>query len=139
MKPIDDEKRGLKLESLIELIKEMKSGGLDKMPKGKGVSMMSVSISKPKKKGEEMEEEMPEMEEGMEMAEAPEMEEGMEMSEEAPKMEEEPSEEIEEGMEMAEAPEMEEEEEDEFELPEPAIPEDLMKLVMEMLKDRQKG
>jgi hypothetical protein len=136
MKPIDDEKRGLKLESLMELIKEMKSGSLDKMPKGKGISMMSVSISKPKKKGEEMEEEMPEMEEGMEMAEAPEMEEGMEMAEEAPKMEEEPSEEMEEGMEMAEAPEMEE---DEFELPEPAIPEDLMKLVMEMMKNKQKG
>lgn len=122
MKPIDDEKRGLMLESLIELIKEMKSGALDKMPKGKGISMMSLSVSKPKKKGEEMEEEMPEMEEVMEMAEAPEMEEGMEMEESS-----------------EEAPEMEEEEEDEFELPEPAIPEDLMKLVMEMLKDRQKG
>jgi hypothetical protein len=132
MKPIDDEKRGLKLESLMELIKEMKSGSLDKMPKGKGISMMSVSVSKPKKEGEEMEEDM-------EMAEAPEMEEGMEMAEEAPKMEEEPSEEMEEGMEMAEAPEMEEEEEDEFELPEPAIPEDLMKLVMEMMKNKQKG
>lgn len=134
MKPIDDEKRGLKLESLMELIKEMKSGNLDKLPKGKGISMMSISVSKPKKDTE-----MPEDME--EMSEAPEMEEGMEeMSEEAPKMSKEASEEDME--EMSEAPEMEEEEmeeEDEYKLPEPAIPEDLMKLVMEMMKNKQKG
>lgn len=102
MKPIDDEKRGLKLESLMELIKEMKSGNLDKLPKGKGISMMSISVSKPKK--------------------------DMEMPED---MEE-----------MSEAPEIKEEEmeeEDEYKLPEPAIPEDLMKLVMEMMKNKQKG
>lgn len=124
MKPIDEEKKGMKLESLKELIKEMKGGVLEKLPKGKGLTVMSVSVSKPKK-DMEMKEEMPEdMSEMME-----EKAEEMEDMQEAPMMEMEESEEDE--------SEDEEESEDEFKLPEPAIPEDLMELVKMMLKKKK--
>ena len=116
MKPIDEEKKGMKLESLKELIKEMKGGVLGKLPKGKGVTVMSVSVSKPKK-DMEMKEEMPE--DMSEMTE--EKAEEMEDMQEAPMMEMEES----------------EEDEDEFKLPEPAIPEDLMELVKMMLKKKK--
>jgi hypothetical protein len=119
MKPIDEEKKGMKLESLKELIKEMKGGVLGKLPKGKGVTVMSVSVSKPKK-DMEMKEEMPE-----DMSEM--MEEKAEDLQEAPMMEMEESEENEESKEY----------EDEFKLPEPAIPEDLMELVKMMLKKKK--
>lgn len=121
MKPIDEEKKGMKLESLKELIKEMKGGVLEKLPKGKGLTVMSVSVSKPKK-DMEMKEEMPEN-----MSEM--MEEKAEDMQEAPMMEMEESEEDE--------SEDEEESEDEFKLPEPAIPEDLMELVKMMLKKKK--
>lgn len=123
MKPIDEEKKGMKLESLKELIKEMKGGVLGKLPKGKGVTVMSVSVSKPKK-DMEMKEEMPE--DMSEMTE--EKAEEMEDMQEAPMMEMEESE---------EESEESEEDEDEFKLPEPAIPEDLMELVKMMLKKKK--
>ena len=132
MKPIDEEGRGAKLDSLKELLKMVKSGTLEKLPKGKGMTMMSVSVSKPKKEDvhEEMEPELEAAEsEGIE-----EMEEGLSKMKEAHSMEP-----MAEEMEEGEMPEMEEdsEEEDEYELPEPSVPADLMELVKLMMKRKQ--
>lgn len=120
MKPIDDEKRGLKLESLKELLKSMKQGSLEKLPKGKGMSVTSISVSKPKDAEEEMD-----MEEEMSsdpLASHESMEDSEDVSEEAAEV----------------MPEKEDsEEEDEFQLPEPKIPADVMELVMSMLKNKK--
>lgn len=65
MKPIDEEGKSVKLDSLKELLNAFKKSSLDKLPKGKGVSLMSVSVSKPKSEESEEEysdEEAPEME-----------------------------------------------------------------------------
>lgn len=125
MKPIDDEKRGLKLESLKELLKEMKSGSLAKLPKGKGVSMMSVSVSKPKdlEAEDETSEEMSDESEEMMSADRPEMEEESDdVSEEA-----------------AEMMPKEEEDEDEYKFPEPKIPSDILELVKLMMKSKKEA
>lgn len=120
MKPIDDEGRGLKLESLKELLKSMKQGSLEKLPKGKGMSVTSISVSKPKDAEEEMD-----MEEEMSsdpLASQESMEDSEDVSEEAAEV----------------MPEQEDsEEEDEFQLPEPKIPADVMELVMSMLKNKK--
>jgi hypothetical protein len=113
MKPIDDEGRSAKLDSLKELLKAFKESSLQKLPKGKGVSMMSVSVSKPKKEDMEMEDE--DLSEEM----SPEAEETME-EDMMPEAEGDMDEEM-------------EEDEDEYELPEPSVPSDLMDLVKEML------
>lgn len=123
MKPIDDEKRAMKLESIKELLSMLKKSPLEKLPKGKGVSMMSVSVSKPKKEDE--------VEEGEEMSEFP--EELMSSEEEG--MEDSISEESSEIPEMSE--EMSEEEEDEYQLPEPGVPEEIMELVKMMLQRKK--
>lgn len=119
MKPIDEEHRGLKLESLKELLKSMKKGSLEKLPKGKGVSVMSVSVSKPKDSEEESDD--------MEEVPSPEMSE-----KELPIAgAEEPSDSVEE--------EADEVEEDDQNLPEPSVPSELLELVKMMLKNKKEA
>lgn len=111
MKPIDDEGRGAKLESIKHLLDSFKKSSLEKLPK-KGVSVMSLSVSKPK--GEEQPEE----------SEESSLESKGSLSEH---LSEEPqSEEMEEGI-----PEEEN-------LREPGIPSELMELVKMLMSQKSK-
>ena len=121
MKELEGDEKGAKLEVLKDLLKMSKSSMKDKLPKGKGIAMMSVSVSKPKmepKTTEELEQEAPETEaEDKEMPEMSELD-----AEEAPEEEE-----------------AEEEEEDmEHEFSEPKIPADIMEIVKMMLAKKGK-
>ena len=118
---MDGDGKSAKLDVLKKLMDMLRSSTRDKLPK-KGVSVMSVSVSKPK--GHETAEDVSEPEEALEheATEAPEeemMEHGMP-----------------EPMEAEEAPESEEE--GSAMLSEPKIPADIMEIVKMMLARKKK-
>lgn len=157
MKPIDEEGRSVKLDSLKELLSLLKKNGLSKLPKKGSVSVTEIAVSKPKKASPMLDEEMPESsEDSMEMPES--SEDSMEMSDEESASDEQSmemgdeeasqelsdeesddyKEELSSGPEAGMSDAAPSEEEDEFMLPEPKIPSDIMDLVKLMLKNKGK-
>jgi len=125
-----DAEHGVKLDLLKELMGMRRSALKDKLPK-KGISIMSVSMSKPKgpETTEDVHEKEPEAPLGdelpdSELPESPEAEQELPSEEEAPEHE---------------ADESESEENMEHELPEPKIPADIMEIVKLLLARKGKG
>lgn len=130
-----EDMKGVKLDVLKDLMRQFTKAG--KLPKGKGVAMMSVSVSKPKHEPETAEDvacELPECDE-MSAEAMPKMEKA-ESSDDL-MAEKEMPEDMEESPEH-EAEESEDEESLEHELASPKIPDDILELVKAMLSRKEK-